>query len=105
MKYVSIQGDTATIRVSGSFDFMVAGEVSPEISTALSSGCTKFVVDLSETTFIDSSTIRELNRVRHRIGKDNFRAFGATGEVYITLYTGKFDELWNIPRPEGMSQL
>ena len=97
MKHVEINGDTATIHVAGRFDLLRTMEVMQEVSMAFSSnGCTKVSVDFADTTYIDSSAIRDLIKLYRKVKSDNFVVRNATGEVYSALYAGKLDTLWNL---------
>ena len=55
MQYVSIQNDTATLAVSGFFNFSRCKAVKAELGTAFQNGCTKVIVDFGTTQFIDSA--------------------------------------------------
>ena len=100
MKYTEVNGDTATIKVVGRFDLIRTAEVMQEVSAAFSSqGCTKICVDFAETTFIDSSAIRDLGKLYRKVKRDNFSAKNAADEVYSALYAMKLDTLWNLKPP------
>ncbi len=87
MRYVSINGNTAVVKVTGNFTNIVCLSLREELSNALSSGCTKVEVDFKETTFIDSASIGELNKVRRRVGKENLKARNLSGQVYTMFRT------------------
>lgn len=99
MRYVSINGDVATVNVQGRFDLLHTAEVMPEIEQAFGMGVTKVHVDFSGTTYIDSSAIRDLGKLYRRVKAANFSADHATGDVYAALYAAKLDTLWNLESP------
>lgn len=56
------------VRVSGEIDLSNAHDVLASIGDAVRSGATTIIVDLSGVTFLDSSGISMLFRLRERIG-------------------------------------
>lgn len=93
MKFVTVEGDTATIAVEGRYDLIKSLEVTPAVKQALAQNAnvTHIHVDFTNTSYIDSSTERDLIRLRRQVGKDNFTASGATGMVLAALKTAKLD--------------
>jgi anti-anti-sigma factor len=60
--------DARVVRVSGEIDLSNAHDVLESIGEAVRSGATAIIVDLSGVTFLDSSGISMLFRLRERIG-------------------------------------
>lgn len=92
MKYVFISDDTATVAVNGRYDLVCNVEVTKEIQDALGQGCRRIHIDLSKTTYIDSSVEWSWIRMYRRVGEANFRLSGASGMVLDALRTAKFDK-------------
>lgn len=92
MKYVFISDDTATVAVDGRYDLVRNVEVTKEIQEALGQGCRRIHIDLSKTTYIDSSVEWSWIRLHRKVGEANFRLSGATGMVLDALRTAKFDK-------------
>lgn len=101
MKYVQIDGDTAILKVKGRFDLVRTEEADGEIDEALiNHGCRKLILDLSETTFLDSAAIRTINDNLQRVGRDNFEARNAVAdEVALEMLSSELDEAWNLTPP------
>lgn len=92
MKYVSINGTTAVIKVDGRYDLCNTRDVVAEAETALmDKGCNSIVVDFENTTYFDSSVIRDLTRLRRKIKPEHFSARNATGKVLEMLRLAKLD--------------
>ena len=91
MQYVTIKNDTATLAVSGYFNFSRCKLVRAEFGTAFQNGCTKVVVDFGTTTFIDSAAIRMLCDIRDQVRPENFSARNATGKTLTQLKSGNLD--------------
>lgn len=100
MKYVSVSGEVITINVPGRFDLMHTAELMPEVNQAFGKGATKILVDFKETTYIDSSAIRDLGKLYRRVKAQNFEVRNASGDVYAALYAAKLDEVWHIAPPQ-----
>lgn len=96
MKYVSIDGETAIIRVAGRYDLVKTMVVDKELKSALQSGCQKILVDFGETKFSDSSVNRQLKKVRSMVGGDNFKIINCTGAVLKSMQTARLDKVFNI---------
>ena len=99
MKFVTINGDTAIIKVSGRFNLIQTAEMMPEVTQAFGVGVIRICVDFGETTYIDSCAIRDLVKLYRRVKPENFEARNAKGDVYAALYAAKLDELWHLPDP------
>lgn len=92
MKYVSIQGTTATIKVVGRYDLINTREVVAEAEVAINNkGCSSIVVDFDETKYLDSSVIRDLIKLRRKVKSENFSAKNAKGIVLEMLQKSKLD--------------
>ena len=96
MKYVSIDGETAIIRVAGRYDLVKTMVVDKELKSAIQSGCQKILVDFGETKFSDSSVNRQLKKVRSMVGGDNFKIINCTGAVLKSMQTSRLDKVFNI---------
>ena len=59
--------DARVVRVSGEIDLSNASDLLEEIGASVRSGATTIVVDLSGVTFLDSSGIAMLCKLRRRI--------------------------------------
>ena len=96
MRYVTVNNDTAIIKVVGEYNLLATNIISGEIQECFSrQGCSKVCVDFSETDFIESSAIRDLSVLFSRVGKENFRVVNVRGDVYTALSACKLDELWD----------
>lgn len=91
MKYVTIEGATAIISVDGRFDLCNTVNVQSQLQTAYSYGCTQVMVDFKNTTYIDSSAIRDLTKTRRHVRPENFAARNAEGMVLAALKTANLD--------------
>ena len=87
MRYVTVNNDTAIIKVVGEYNLLATNIISGEIQ--------EVCVDFSETDFIESSAIRDLSVLFSRVGKENFRVVNVRGDVYTALSACKLDELWD----------
>lgn len=96
MKYVSIDGETAVIRVAGRYDLVKTIVVDKELKSAMQSGCKKILVDFGETKFSDSSVNRQLKMVRIMVGGDNVKVVNCTGAVLKSMQTARLDKVFNI---------
>ncbi len=56
-----------TLAVAGELDLATAPQFRTEVSALLGTGCRAIVVDLSETTFLDSSGLGALVWAAHRL--------------------------------------
>jgi anti-sigma B factor antagonist len=62
-----IADDTHVVAVTGEIDLFSAPEFKQHISAAIDGGVTRVVVDLTETTFIDSSSLGVLIGAHRRL--------------------------------------
>ena len=94
MEYVTIDGTTATVKVVGRYDLTKTVFVNRELEDAINGGVHKVIIDFEETTYIDSSTLRDLVRIGRRIGLENFFYKNANGDILVALQVGKLDTAW-----------
>lgn len=92
MRFVSIKADTAVISVPGIFRVQRCPQLKADIETAVQNGCTKALVDFTDTTFLDSAAIKYLCKVRSDFHPENFSAKGATGKVKTILKSSALDD-------------
>lgn len=92
MRYVTTNADTATIAVEGDYTLKTTVVVMTELQQAYQQGCTKVVIDFKDTTYIDSSVIRDCSRIRKHVKPENFSAKNATGKVLAALSSANLDE-------------
>jgi len=63
---VEIGDDSHVVVVTGELDLTTVGELRRRIDAALASGCSRVVVDLSDTIHMDSSGLAELLAAHQR---------------------------------------
>ena len=92
MVQTSRSHDTATIRISGRFDFRC---VKP-FHAALDQGCSSWVVDMSAVEYIDSAALGLLLLLRERAGGEpgRVRIRHANGQPRDVLVMAKFDRMF-----------
>jgi anti-sigma B factor antagonist len=93
-----IGGGTHVVAVAGEIDLFTAPEFKQRVSAPIDAGCPRVVVDLTETTFIDSSSLgvligahRRLRRidgalsivVNHEAISKTFKITGLDGVFHI----------------------
>ena len=96
---VEITGEIARIVLSGDFDFSTQGNLGDAIDQALSSAVTKEIhVDMTDATFIDSSVIRALLKLRETaIAHDILMSIWNCNEQIREIFViGGFDQLFVI---------
>ena len=94
-EYVTIDGDTAVVKVVGRYTLIKTLKVEDEIKAAMNQhGCTKVRFDFSETKYTDSACNRQLKKTRDSVGADNFKVIGATGAVLHAFKTARLDVLF-----------
>ncbi|MGY1743064.1 MULTISPECIES: STAS domain-containing protein [unclassified Blastococcus] len=64
----TVKGHSA-LRVRGELDIATSPQLGDAVADALESGATSLVVDLTETTFLDSSGARQLTRTARHCGE------------------------------------
>ncbi len=96
---LSQQDATATIEVSGRFDYSVHQEFC-EGFEKLAPTVDHWVIDLSETLYMDSSALGMLLLLRERAGGDDasIDLVGCNEQTGRVLAVGQFDQLFRITR-------
>ena len=89
MRYVKINGGTATVKVDGRYDLCNTLDVMAELEVSFLNGCTKVKVDFSDTSEIDSAVIRDLQKICKRVKEENFTVSGAKEKVAQELKAAK----------------
>lgn len=89
--------DEITINVEGRFDFSCHSEFTNAMSNKESSG-SRYIVDLSRTSYLDSSALGMLLLLRESVGNDINRILlkRPSIEVKKLLELAKFDQIFNI---------
>lgn len=89
----SLSGNTVTIRISGNFDISCYEAFMEHVTTA-----EKFIVDMGDTSYMDSSALGMLLMLREKTGgeqeKIEFR--NVNDDVLKILKVAKFDQLFTI---------
>lgn len=96
---VEIKGEIARIVLSGDFDFSTQGDLDDAFDQALSSELTKEIhVDMTSATFIDSSVIRALLKLREMaIAHDKALSIWNCNEQIREIFViGGFDQIFVI---------
>jgi anti-sigma B factor antagonist len=103
----SVDADTHVVSVAGEIDLFTAPEFKQRVSAPIDEGRTHVVVDLTETTFIDSSSLgvligahRRLRRLEGRLvivcSNDAIvKTFRITGLDGVFTIVGTLDEAFN----------
>lgn len=87
MKYITVEGTKGVIAVPGNWKAIEATMVEEESTMLFNKGVTTFVVDFSETKFIDSFSLQGLVRLREMVGKEHFSCRAVSGEP-LKLFRG-----------------
>lgn len=94
-EYVTIDGDTAVVKVSGRYTLIKTLKVEDELKVAMAQhGCTQVRFDFSETKYTDSACNRQLKKTRDAVGADRFKVTGASGAVLHAFKTARLDVLF-----------
>ncbi|WP_028294680.1 STAS domain-containing protein [Oceanobacter kriegii] len=95
---VSGDGQELTIQVSGRFDFSAHQAFRDAYETPASSGVRKFVVDLSGTSYLDSSALGMLLLLRDHAGGDTAEVsiVNCNQDVKKILAISNFEQLFAI---------
>jgi len=96
---VSASGDTVTIKISGRFDFSIHRDFRQAYEGAKpTSNKPCFVVDLSETEYMDSSALGMLLLLREHAGDDNanVKITNCRPVIKEILDIANFDKLFSI---------
>lgn len=93
---VEITGEIARIHLTGNFDFSKQTELSAAIDRALSLDTIKEIqVDMTHTSFIDSSVIRALLRLQEMATKNNKKMsiWNCNEHIREIFVIGGFDQM------------
>jgi anti-anti-sigma factor len=96
---VEITGEIARIVLSGDLDFSTQGNLGDAFDQTLSSKATKEIhVDMTDATFIDSSVIRALLKLRETANAhDKLMSIWNCNEQILEIFViGGFDQLFVI---------
>jgi anti-sigma B factor antagonist len=63
-----VDGKTHLVAVTGEIDLFTAPELSRRIATPIDGGCLRVIVDLTQVSFIDSSSLGVLIGAHKRLG-------------------------------------
>ena len=86
-----------TIRVSPRFDFAACEQLQVAFERELAAGFRSLTVDISDTTYIDSSALGMLLYMDHVSGANlHARIVGAHGQVLEAIRTMHLDKVLNI---------
>ena len=96
---VEITGEITRIILSGDLDFSTQGNLGDAIDQALSIGLTKEIhIDMTDATFIDSSVIRALLKLREiAIARDkSLSIWNCNEQIREIFMIGGFDQMFVI---------
>ena len=91
MKYTTITPPTATVSVPGPFIKSTWMELDAELNAAYQNGCTKVVIDLAQTAWIDSTTIKRYARIKDYVGSSNLILANPQPKVLAILKAGRLE--------------
>lgn len=97
MEFITIKGDQAILAVSGAYITTRVKAIKSEFNTARQNGCTKLLVDFTNTNILDSTGISQLCDFRNTMRAENFSAKNAQGKVLTVLKDSMLDN-WLIDR-------
>ena len=91
-------GNTVNIVISGRFDFSVHKEFRDSYSGTQSGSATEFIIDMSQTEYVDSSALGMLLLLREHAGSDqaNVTIKDCQSDVKDILIVSNFDKLFTI---------
>lgn len=92
MVYTRVVNETAHIAVPGDFTSMKCKELKLDYETAKQSGCTKVVVDFSNTNKLDSRAHQCLAMMRRDIKPENFAVINIKGQPLDLLETSNCED-------------
>ena len=95
--HVSDDGKTVTIKVDGRFDFSVHRDFRTAYRL-LDPTQSSYVIDLTQTSYMDSAALGMLLVLRERVGNDPSRVklVGCNPEIQQILDISRFDQLFTI---------
>jgi len=91
-------GNTVNITISGRFDFSVHKEFRDAYSGQSSGSNNEYVIDMSQTEYVDSSALGMLLLLREHAGSDQAKVSinGSNKDVKEILLVSNFDKLFTI---------
>jgi len=95
---VSNDGHIVTISINGRFDFNLYKDFRDAYETGLNKGNIKFIINLSQTEYMDSSALGMLLVLKERTGGDNSSIVlkNCNKEIKNILSISNFDKLFSI---------
>jgi len=95
---ISNDGNTFTISINGRFDFNLYKDFRDSYEASLNKGNIKFIIDLSQTEYMDSSALGMLLVLKERTGGDNssIALKNCNKEIKNILSISNFDKLFSI---------
>ena len=96
---VEITGNAARIILSGEFDFSTQDDLGSAIDEALGAqGIKEIHIDFTSTTFIDSSVIRSLLKLRQNAAADgkSLSLWNCNEHIQEIFVIGGFDQMFDI---------
>ncbi len=96
--FCNVSGSSATITISGRFDFGSHKEFREAYRNAPSGSGNTYIIDMSSTEYIDSSALGMLLLLREHAGGDNANVTikGCRKEINDILNVSNFDKLFKI---------
>ena len=94
---LEITGEVARIILAGNLDFSTQADLRDAMDRAISNNATKEIhVDMSETTFIDSSIIRSLLKLQEMAHANNkaLSIWNCNNQIREVFMIGGFDQLF-----------
>ncbi|MCU7835517.1 MAG: STAS domain-containing protein [gamma proteobacterium symbiont of Taylorina sp.] len=94
----SSNGNTVNITISGRFDFSVHKEFRDAYSSLASGESNEYIIDMSQTEYVDSSALGMLLLLREHAGSDQAKVLinGSNNDVKEILMVSNFDKLFTI---------
>lgn len=95
---LSNDGSTTTISICGRFDFNLYKDFRDAYESGLNAGNTRFIINFSQTEYMDSSALGMLLVLRERTGGDNslISLTHCNKEIKNILSISNFDKLFTI---------
>lgn len=81
MQYVNTKNEIAVFIAPPHYQWLKTKVIAAEFEKAFQSGCTKVMVDFTNTKTIDSSSIGQLCSIRNKVKPENFSVIHPTGKV------------------------
>ena len=95
---LSSDGTTITISINGRFDFNLYKDFRDAYENGLTKGSTRFIINLSQTEYMDSSALGMLLVLKERNGGENSSIVlkNCNKEIKNILSISNFDKLFSI---------